>query len=61
MKSLVIGAATEMATESPAAAVLSEAIRVSAIGMLGIFVVMGLFALMIILLTRVFPDGRDKS
>lgn len=56
MKPLLLAAA-QLATEPAENDVLAEALRVSGIGMLGIFVVMGLFAAMITLLTKLFPDG----
>lgn len=39
---------------------LPEALRISGVGLLAIFFVMGLFGSLIALLARLFPDGRDK-
>jgi hypothetical protein len=58
MKLFLLAAAEQVATGPDRAGVLSEALHVSGIGMLGIFVVMGLFAAMITLLTNLFPDGE---
>jgi hypothetical protein len=54
-------AAAQPATEPAETDVLAEALRISGIGMLGIFVVMGLFAAMITLLTKLFPDGEGNT
>ena len=58
---------TEVATEaliSPAddaTSALSEALRISGVALVAIFCVMGLFGLMILLLTRMFPDKEEQA
>lgn len=46
----------DLLAEATTQPVLPEALRVSGVAMLAIFVVMGLFALLISLLGRMFPD-----
>jgi predicted benzoate:H+ symporter BenE len=41
-------------------AVWEEALRISGVAMGGIFVVMGLFAAMIVALTKLFPDEEES-
>lgn len=40
---------------------LPEALRISGIALVAIFVVMGMFGAMIALLARLFPDGADET
>lgn len=41
--------------------VLAEALRISAVGLLSIFIVMGLFAVLIKLFARLFPKPEGET
>jgi hypothetical protein len=50
-----------VAAGSNADSALPEALRVSGVALVAIFIVMGLFGSMIALLSRLFPEAIDES
>lgn len=66
MSSILLAIANE-GTDSLTSAVngstsaLPEALRISGVALVAIFCVMGLFGLMILLLTRMFPDKEEQA
>lgn len=50
----------DLATSQPVADALVPALRISAISMAAIIVVMGAFALLILLMGRIFPDAGES-
>jgi hypothetical protein len=50
-----------VATDAVTASALPEALRISGIALVAIFLVMGLFGTMIALFTRVFPVSNEES
>jgi hypothetical protein len=58
---LLTFAAQLVAAAAAAESALPEALRISGIGLVAIFFVMGLFGAMIKLLTWLFPEAADES
>lgn len=61
MSTFLLAAVEQVAGDSEKANAFSLGLQVSGVALLGIFAVMALFALLIVLLTNLFPDGSDNS
>ena len=59
--STILIAAAEQVLDPDRADAFTQGLQVSGIALLGIFAVMALFALLIVLLTSLFPDGNGNS
>lgn len=57
----LLGSATTVPTTAPVASALSEALRISGIAMLAIFVVMALFGALISLIGKMCPEEESTS
>lgn len=61
MSTIFLATVGQAATDAGATNAFQQGLQVSGIALLGIFAVMALFALMIVVLTNLFPDGNDNS
>jgi hypothetical protein len=61
MSTILLAAVEQVATDVDKADAFRQGLQVSGIALLGIFAVMALFALMIVVLTNLFPGGNDNS
>jgi hypothetical protein len=60
MSTILLAAVEQVATDVDKANAFQQGLQVSGIALLGIFAVMALFAVMIVVLTKLFP-GKDEN